>query len=59
MDAKIFLNFKKENKKFIQIGSVYRIWKIKSPQKENINKQKIFSIYGNAKLIVLIIYYLL
>jgi UDP-glucose 4-epimerase len=39
-------------KKFIQIGSSIEYGKIRSPQLENIkNKQKTFSVYGNAKLL--------
>ena len=41
----------KKIKKFVQIGSCVEYGKIKSPQKENkINNQKIYSVYGFAKL---------
>ena len=43
---------KSKIKKFIQIGSSIEYGKIRSPQLENIkNKQKTFSVYGNAKLL--------
>ena len=49
----LIFNFQeKKPKKFIQIGSSIEYGKIRSPQLENIkNKQKTFSIYGNAKLL--------
>jgi nucleoside-diphosphate-sugar epimerase len=47
--AKIFLNSK--IKKFIQIGSSIEYGKKTSPQSEEIDNQKVFSFYGNAKLL--------
>ena len=46
--SEIFL--KKKIKKFIQIGSSIEYGKNLSPQKENLDNKKIFSIYGKAKL---------
>ena len=46
--SEIFL--KKKIKKFIQIGSSIEYGKNLSPQKENLDNRKIFSIYGKAKL---------
>ena len=46
--SEIFL--KKKIKKFIQIGSSIEYGKNLSPQKENFDNKRIFSIYGKAKL---------
>lgn len=47
--AKIFLNSK--IKKFVQIGSSIEYGKRSSPQLENINNKKTYSVYGKAKLL--------
>ena len=41
---------KKKIKKFIQIGSSIEYGRNASPQKENLDNRKTFSIYGKAKL---------
>jgi len=46
--SEIFL--RKKIKKFIQIGSSIEYGRNLSPQKENLNNTKTFSIYGKAKL---------
>tara|TARA_B110000238_G_C16087076_1_gene422097 strand:- start:29 stop:937 length:909 start_codon:yes stop_codon:yes gene_type:complete len=46
--SEIFL--RKKIKKFIQIGSSIEYGRNLSPQKENLNNTKTFSIYGRAKL---------
>ena len=46
--SEIFL--KKKIKKFVQIGSSIEYGRNLSPQKENLDNRKIFSIYGKAKL---------
>jgi nucleoside-diphosphate-sugar epimerase len=46
--SEIFL--KKKIKKFIQIGSSIEYGRNLSPQKENVESRKTFSIYGKAKL---------